>query len=241
MNHSPLLIVRASAPLRRWLLAGGLLLVTLIALYVAFDWGRRNAGFDSSKARAQNGDLRGQVRDLEAQLRQLRLTLAAQETERAGQVRERAELAKTIGDLQAEVARQRQDLSFYRGVVGENLQGEMLKIQQFHITVGKEPGQYHLRLVLGRTLRPDDMVSGAVQISFEGTDGENRAAALDLATVSTVAGDALNFNYRYVETLERDIRLPSGFTPERTTIELQPTRKGVNKIRQTFLWNVDTP
>jgi hypothetical protein len=239
MNSSPRLVVRTYAPLQRYLVIGGVLLATLIALYAAFEWGRRNAGFDGLKARGEVGDLRGQLRDVEAEARRLRLTLAAQETERGGQVRERAELARTIGDLQAEVARQAQDLAFYRGVVGDNAQAEVMKIQQFSVTAGKEPGHFHLRLVLGRPLRPEDAVSGTVQMSFEGTTAAT-PVTLDLAAVSDVPGGILNFNYRYVETLEQDIRLPAGFAPARTTIELQPARKGANRIRQTFLWTVES-
>lgn len=239
MNSSPRLVVRTYAPLQRYLMAGGVLLVTLIALYAAFEWGRRNAGFDGLKARGDVGELRSKVRDLEGEARRLRLTLAAQETERAGQVRERAELARTIGDLQAEVARQAQDLAFYRGVVGDSSQAEVMKIQQFSVTAGNEPGIFHLRLVLGRPLRPEDSVSGTVQFSFEGTTAAT-PVTLDLAAVSDVPGGLLNFSYRYVETLEQDIRLPEGFAPARTTIELQPARKGSNRIRQTFLWTVDS-
>lgn len=239
MSSSPRLVVRTYAPLRRWLVIVGTVLAVLIAMYAAFEWGRRNAGFDSRKARSEASELHGKVRDLEGEARRLRLTLASQETERAGQVRERAELARTIGDLQAEVARQAQDLAFYRGVVGENLQAEVMKIQQFRVTAGAEPGQYRVRLVLGRPLRPEDSVSGTAQVTFEAAEG-SKPATLDLGAVSDVAGGVLNFNYRYTETLEHDIRLPEGFTPARTTITLQPARKGANRISQTFLWTVES-
>ena len=235
---SPRLVVRTYAPLRRYLIVGGALLAMLIALYAAFEWGRRNAGFDSRSARAEAGTLRGRIRELEAETRRLRLTLAAQETERAGQTRERAELARSIGDLQAEVARQAQDLAFYRGIVGDNLQAEVMKIQQFRVTRGTGPNEYRVRLVLGRPLRPEDAVSGTVRLTFEGTTAAT-PVNLDLAAVSDVAEGELRFNYRYVETLEQDIRLPPGFTPARTTVELQPARKGANPIRQTFLWTVE--
>jgi hypothetical protein len=232
---SPRLIVRTHAPIRRWFVIGVVVAATLVALYAAFDWGRRRAGFDSSKAR----EVAAQVGDLEDQIRALRLELATQETQRAGQATERAELAKTIGELQAEVARQAQDLTFYRGVVGENLQAEVAKIQQFRVTAGTEPGLFHLRLVLGRTVSAGDPVSGTAQMNFEGVNG-TKPVTLGLAAVSGVPDGTLKFDYRYVETLEQDIRLPDGFTPLRTTIELQPARKGASKVRQTFLWTVET-
>ena len=235
---SPRLVVRTYAPLRRYLLIGGSLFLALIGLYVAFEWGRRNAGFDSRSARAEAGELRGRIRELEGEQRRMRLELAAHETERAGQTRERAELARTIGDLQAEVARQTQDLAFYRGIVGENTQGEVMKVQQFRVTRGAGPDEYRVRLVLGRPLRPEDAVSGTVKMSFEGTTAAT-PVTLDLGAVSSAPEGQLKFNYRYTETLEQDITLPPGFTPARTTIELLPARKGANPIRQTFLWAVE--
>ncbi len=238
MANSPRLVVRTYAPLRRYLIVGGAVLISLIALYAAFEWGRLNAGYDSRSARAQLGELKDQIRKLEADSRGQRLQLASQETERAGQVRERAELSKAIGDLQAEVGRQAQDLAFYRGVVGENLQAEVVRIQQFRVARGAASGEYVVKLVLGRPLRPEDAVSGTVKMTFEGTTAAT-PVNLDLAAVSEVTDGTLNFNYRYVETLEQTINLPAGFQPARTTVELQPARKGANPIRQTFLWTVE--
>ncbi|MGC4029604.1 MAG: hypothetical protein QM696_12065 [Steroidobacteraceae bacterium] len=238
-NPVPRLVVRTYAPLRRYLIIGGSVLIAAVALYAAFEWGRLNAGYDSRAARAQIGELHDQVRKLEADNRRQRLQLASQETERAGQTRERAELSKAIGDLQAEVGRQAQDLAFYRGVVGESLQADVVRIQQFRVTRGAQPGEYLLKLVLGRPLRPDDVVSGTVKMTFEGTTAAT-PVNLDLAAVSDVTDGTLDFSYRYIETLEQAIRLPAGFQPARTTIELQPARKGANPVRQTFLWTVET-
>lgn len=122
------LVVRTYAPLRGWLFAGGAVVVGLLSLYVAFEWGRYNAGFDGRGARAERSRLMEQVRDLQNENRRQRLELASQETARVGQTRERAELAKSIGDLQAQVARQAQDLVFYRGIVGDNLSAEVLRV-----------------------------------------------------------------------------------------------------------------
>jgi len=236
---SPRLVVRTYAPLRRYLIGGFTLLATLIALYAAFEWGRLNAGYDSSAARAEAGELRTRIRALEADSKRLRLQLASQDTARTGQTRERSELARSIGDLQAEVARQAQDLAFYRGVVGENLQADVVKIQQFRVLRGANADEYLLKLVLGRPLRPEDAVTGTVKLTFEGTTAAT-PVNLDLSAVSTVTDGLLRFSYRYVETLEQAIKLPPGFTPARTSIELLPGRKGANPVRQTFLWTVET-
>lgn len=237
-NPSPRLVVRTYAPLRLYLVIGGSVLLAIIALYAAFEWGRLNAGYDSRAARAEIGNLHDRIRKLETDSRRQRLQLASQETERTGQVRERAELSKAIGDLQAEVGRQAQDLAFYRGVVGENLQAEVVRIQQFRVTRAAGADEYLVKLVLGRALRPEDVVTGTVRMTFEGTTAAT-PVNLDLAAVSGVTDGTLQFSYRYVETLEQLIRLPAGFRPARATIELQPSRKGANPVRKTFLWTVE--
>src|SRR5262245_34657283 len=113
------LVIRTYAPLRRWLVVGGSTLLGAILLYVAFEGGRNSAGSAGRAAQAQRDALEQRVEALEATNRELRLKVASQETSQAGQGRERAELARTIGELQAQVARQAQDLAFYRGLAGD--------------------------------------------------------------------------------------------------------------------------
>jgi hypothetical protein len=230
--------VRRHAPWRRSLLVGAAVAVALAAIWFAFEWGRSRAGFDGAAARAQRAELTDQVDSLQRELRAMRLKLAMYETERGGHARERAELARSIGELQAEVAKLTSELGFYRGVVGNRGPGEVIRIQQFRVSRAAQPGSYLLRLVLARPLQPEDAISGKVRITFEGTRG-GAESNLDLAAVADVPGGELSFNYRYVQELEQAVRLPEGFTPARTTVELQPARKGVNPVRETFLWRVE--
>lgn len=238
MASSPRLVVRTYAPLRRLLLIGAAVAMAAFALFAAFEWGRSNAGFDGRAARMERSGLRDQIGELKDEVRRQRLSLATYESERVGQTRERTELARSIGDMQAEVARLTSDLAFYRGVAGEKPTDEVLKVQQFRVTRGKGADEYLLRLVLGRPLGREDAISGHVRMTFEGATAAT-PVNLDLAAVSQVASGELPFSFRYSETLEQAIRLPAGFAPARTAIELAPTRKGVNPVRETVLWTVE--
>ena len=42
-------------------------------------------------------------------------------------------------------------------------------VTSVRVTRGKAPGEFQLRMVLGRPLRPEDFISGRVRVSFEGT------------------------------------------------------------------------
>ena len=63
--------------------------------------------------------LQEQIDKLERTQRELRVQLAAAEETRWREGRERAEVARTIGELQAQVAREQQEIEFYRGLVAQ--------------------------------------------------------------------------------------------------------------------------
>jgi hypothetical protein len=232
------LVVRTHAPLRRWLLITGIVALAGMLLFIAFEWGRSNAGFDGRTARLQRSDLRDDIAKLESDNRALRLKLAGQETDRIAQIRERTELARAIGDMQAQLEQANSDLAFYRGVAGEQSSKDPLKIQQFKIRRGKAPNEYLLRLVLARPLGREDSINGRIRMTFEGTTAAT-PVNLDLAAVSEVDEGELTFSYKYSQTIEVPLRMPPGFTPARTSLAITPSRKGVNPIRTSFSWNVE--
>ncbi len=219
-------------------MVGGAVVGGLVALWVSYAWGHSNAMADLPGAAERSSEVRAQLQRLQVENRDLRLKLAAQETERAGQVRERTALSKTIGELQAEVARVSQDLAFYRGVAGENVSEDVVRIQQFQINPLTTPDTYRLRIVLGRPLRGEDSISGAIKLVFEGTTAAT-PVNLDLSAATSPKIGELRFSYRYTQTLEQTIQLPSGFKPTRTTLEVQPAKRGASLMRQSFLWTVE--
>ena len=111
------LVVRAYAPKRRavlWTLAA-LLIVGI--LYTAFELGRYDAGFrvvDSVRG-ALSASRR--IRSLEAENQSQRRQLEAAETARRVDREGYAQVEKSLGDMQSQIARLNQDLSFYRGLV----------------------------------------------------------------------------------------------------------------------------
>jgi uncharacterized small protein (DUF1192 family) len=233
------LVVRSHVPGRRALMIGGLLLLLAGTSWLTFEWGRSRAGFDGAAARRDRAELKDRIAELEEEVRTVRLKLAMHDSDTAGQVRERNELSRTIGDLQAEVARLTSDVAFYRGVVDDRTSGDVVKIQQFRVSAGIGEREFLLRLVVGRPLRPEDLVTGKVRITIEGAAADGTPASFDLAQVSDATNGELSFNLRYVETLEQKVTLPEGFTPARSTVQLAPSRKGAKEVRETFLWTVE--
>jgi hypothetical protein len=233
------LVVRTYAPARRWVLLSTVVLLAGLALYVMFELGRFKAGYDALQAGAQREQLLQQIDKLERAQRELNVQLAAAEQSRLSEGQERAEVARTIGELQAQVARDQQEMSFYRGLMAQPGQpaADAVRVQQFRIATLAGEQRYALRFSLSRTQRPEEAVNGTLGITIDGTK-EGAAASIDLAGL-TGGKNELPFSFKYFAAIEQPVTLPGDFRPDHVTIEVRPGRKGVATYRQTFVWYTD--
>jgi hypothetical protein len=232
------LVVRTHAPARRVLTVTALTLLGAFALYVVYELGRYDAGYDRlavSQERAEHGV---NIDRLEKANRELRTRLAELDTIRVGRAQEQAEVSKSIGDLQQQVARQAQELAFYRGIVAQSAVSPGVKVQQLRIGQGSKPGRILVRLNLMRSQRPEDVVTGSLALTVEGAKG-GQPGSLDTAALTGGKLKELPFNFRYFQNFEQEVAIPAGFTPERLTVEVRSGKKGVSPTTQTFPWNVD--
>src|SRR6185437_12762096 len=140
------LVVRPHSPRRRALLLGAVVLAAAI-LYAAFELGRYDAGFrvvDSVRG-ALSASRR--IRTLESENENQRRQLEAAETARRVDREGYAQVERSLSDMQSQIARLNQDLSFYRGLVlPESL--IHVKVQQMQIVPQGTPGQFRLKFVL---------------------------------------------------------------------------------------------
>jgi hypothetical protein len=236
----PSLVVRKYAPTRRNIVIAAIALLAMFGLYVVYELGRYNAGYDRLAVAQKRTELEVEIERLEKANHQLRTQLAELDTIRVGRAREQAEVARAMGDLQAQVARQSQELAFYRGVVAQGAAAAIgVKVGQARVSAGTEPGHFVVHLSLVRSGRADAAVTGAVAVSVEGESG-GAPATLDLASLTAGKQRELPYNFRYFENFDQDVTLPTGFKPEHLAVEVHSSRKDVAPLAQTFLWSVET-
>jgi hypothetical protein len=234
------LVVRTDAPARRWAILGSALLLAAVALYLAFEMGHRQAGFDGIKAAQQRSALEGRIAAQDQTIHELRVQLAADATTQVSEGRERTELARTIGELQAGLARAQQDLEFYRAIANPaaNKQGSV-RVQQFRVlTADAATRTFTLRFALNRANRPEETSTGSLGVTVDGERGGG-AESLTLASLSPGKTKQLAYSFRYFTNVEQTVTLPTDFKPERVTIEIRPAQKSSAPYRQTFVWNPD--
>ncbi|MGB8327974.1 MAG: DUF6776 family protein [Steroidobacteraceae bacterium] len=239
-NEAPAkVVIRSRSTAQRWLLGGGSLVTLLLSLYVAYEFGRFDAGYDRQAVAVLKTEHDFERARLEAEIRQLRGKIAEYETAGISATRERAEVARTIGELQAQVAREEQDVAFYRGIAQQNPEGPEVKIQQLRIAATLRPGRFQVRFNIVQPVQPVRAVAGALGMQLEGVAGDGKTIALGLADITADKRHELPFTFRYFQNFDETIVLPAGFKPERLTVTVRSSRKGVAPVTQSFVWTVD--
>jgi len=216
---------------RRWLRSPLGWLWILVVLFgaglVIYGLGRAGIGPGVPGVLASLGGLRDELRDRDATIAELRRQLADYDTSKTAQEEERRELARTIGELQAEVARLQQQVEFYRGAVASDNPRAPVAIRSLRIVESLEGAAPMLRLALVQPGNPRSIVSGTVQASIEGRRG-SRPERISLPP--------RKFSFRYFENLELPLTLPSGFEPERVTVEVLGGGRNTAPVVQSRLW-----
>jgi len=208
-----------------------LLAVTL--LYGVFELGRYDAGFRVVDSMRGALAASSRIRELEADNARQRTQLEAADVARRVDREGYKQVERSLGDMQSQIARLNQDLSFYRGLV----QPESLihvKVQQMQI-VPEAAGQFRLKFVLMQTGKPDSVVTGNAAIVVDGLL-RGKPRSLSFAELSPSRRISLAYSFRYFEDYDELIRLPPGFEPTRVGVEIHSGRDSIHSFRQAFVW-----
>lgn len=208
------------------------LIVLACVLLVLIGWGlyalgRAGIVLGDSGLFADPSALRLMLADREATIVQLRRQVAELDTLKATQEEERREVAQTIGELQAEVARQRQQLEFYKGVVSTTEAPAEVSVRSLRID-RREPGAAPvLRLSLAQPGNPRDTVSGVVRLTLEG---------LRNGLVTRTSIGEISYDFRYFQNIEQELSVPPGVSPERVSVEVRPGGGRSRPVVQSVPW-----
>jgi hypothetical protein len=230
------LVVRAHAPWRRTLLWVAIGLGGLIALYIVYELGRLDGGYDVFAARQDRRDANAEIERLERDNSVLRQRLADLETARVAGQQERTELARNIAELQGKLAKVSQDVSFYRGIVANGDAAPGIKIERFDLAPVDEGKRFRVRFALMQTAEPQVTISGTLQMSLEGSSS-GRPATLPMQEIATDHRSVTSFTFRLSEDIEQLLAMPPGFVPANLIIEARVNRAGAMPLRQVFPWD----
>ena len=215
----------------------GLLLGLVIASgYLVFELGRIKAGYDIVEAANDQQAYEDIIAELEDEVLVLKQEVALLETHRDIDREAYKQVESSLSSLQAKIVEQRDALAFYRGIVSPADGKPGLRVQDLTLTRGDEERQFHVRLVLVQSMQHDRKVSGDVRLSVQGSqDGEEKSYELAELLPDDTDSD-WPYSFRYFQNFNRQLLLPSGFTPRLIRVEVRSKTRSIADIEASFDW-----
>lgn len=209
-------------------------LVGLALLYASFEAGRSVAGYSNLTALRQRQALAQRVAELERARAGLEQRLAASDIVQLADREAQSEAQAVIGELQAELARQQQELDFQRALVAERFGAGSLKVQELLVRP-EGAGRFTVVVTLVQAAARDAVAKGTLSVAVDGSRG-NALVQLKMADITPDGSKLVPFSLRYFKTLEIPLVLPANFRPAAVQLEYRSDRSGPEPLRQTFAW-----
>jgi hypothetical protein len=215
-------------------------LATLLAVgavgWFAYQQGQLSAGRDAAADARERQVLAEKADRLEVENTRLNARVAELEMARRLDRDAYGQVERTLGDLQSQLARQTDDLAFYRSIVSptDGIQG--LRIQRFETVPGPGKREFVLKLTLVQAMRHENVVSGLVQIEINGMQGD-KPTRYPLGQLVGKPGMRLPFSLRYFQTIEQPVTLPEGFEAFETEVTVTSSKLHF-PMERSFPWKV---
>lgn len=219
-----------------WVVA--VIAVGVLALaYGAFELGRSSAGYFVVSSMLERLDLRKRNQALEDENGELRHRVAVAEVGQQVDQQAQTDAQRMMGELQAETARQKQELQFYRGLVVRQYGSGALRVQEVRVVADDEERRYRVLITLVQATTRDTIANGTVTFAIEGKQGPE-AKTLALSDVEIDKRKQFPFSLRFFQQIEVPIELPLEFRPERLHVEYRLGRNP-DPTKQSFDWRVE--
>jgi len=220
----------------RWLAAIVVALLLAGVGWFAYERGQLSAGHDAAADATKRQMLAEKASRLDVENRRLNARVAELEMARRLDRDAYGQVERTLGDLQSQLARQTDDLAFYRSIVSpaDGIQG--LRIQRFEVSRGARPREFVLKLTLVQAMKHDNVIAGLAQVELNGMQGD-RPTRYSIGDLRGKPGARLPFSLRYFQTIEDTVTLPEGFEAFETLVTVTSGRLRF-PIQQSFPWKV---
>jgi hypothetical protein len=224
-------------PARRGWRAAVFALAVLALCYGAFELGRASAGYFIVSSMIERLELRKRSLTLAGENEELRHRVAVAEVGQQVDRQAQTDAQQMMSELQAETARQKQELQFYRGLVVRQYGSGTLRVQELRVRAEEEERRYLVLITLVQAATRDTIANGTITFSVEGRQGES-PLVLPLSEIEIDKRKQFPFSLRFFQQIEVPIELPLEFEPERLHVECHLGRSR-EPLKQTFDWRAD--
>ncbi len=235
-NKSVQLVIKQHEPVRYWLMLIFYALVFGVVSWGMYLLGQKSAGTNNIELNNALDKLKDYTSSLEEQKTKLLEQVAVVERNRQVEQQAFSDVDSSLKGQQEEILELKQEVAFYRGIVAPRGDSEGgLNIQSFRIE--KSPGEhaYRFKLVLTQLAKMDAPVKGRVRIDIAGVK-DGKPTSLSLADISSGTAPNLDLKFKYFQTVEGNMVLPSGFAPTNVAVEIAPAGGKLAGFNKNFAW-----
>jgi hypothetical protein len=183
-------------------------------------------------------ELRKRSQALAAENEDLRHRVAVAEVGQQVDRQAQTDAQQMMSELQAETARQKQELQFYRGLVVRQYGSGALRVQELRVRAEEEERRFLVLITLVQAATRDTIANGTVTFSVEGRQGQS-PLVLPLSDIEIDKRKQFPFSLRFFQQIEVPIELPLEFEPERLHVECHLGRSR-EPLKQTFDWRAES-
>ncbi|MEM7541034.1 MAG: DUF6776 family protein [Pseudomonadota bacterium] len=229
------LVIRPYRPVRRFAVAGLVVLLLAAMLAVVFDYGHwsRIAGemIATGEMRTllqENRELRANNDDLGYELTKKNRALQVAEIARGDNHAEMVNLETELSDL-------KEELRFYREIMASTNVGETPTVRgvSFHPTGHRD--HYRYRFVLTYLNKDDSVAKGRLKAVVHGaTNG--RLVTFDIVEGIDGKSDSLDFEFKHFRLFEGFVQLPSAFEPEHIEVKIVAAKRKKPVFSESYAW-----
>ncbi len=203
-------------------------LAALLVFYGGFELGRARSGYSISDSLRDHIEHRRQLGKLRAENEALQHRVSAAEIGQRVDRQAQSETQRMIGDLQAETARQQQELQFYRGLVARQFGAGTLRVQELKIRPD-EGRRYLVQITLVQAAARNSIANGSISFAIDGTRS-GALVQLALAEIEVNKRRELPFSLQILPADRCADRVAGGFRAREPPGRVSPgTRRRAGK------------
>jgi hypothetical protein len=220
-------------PGKLWL--GALMILLLFWLF--FEIGKGFQDYGLQRLIQERDVFRNKI--VELQTRNLGLVRKNAQLEEIGNIERKAyqKANQTLIQLQQQMLTQKEELTFYQGIVSPKKSAFGVNLQSFSVKWKNGLDQFSYKVVLTKSGKSNQKIQGNINILVRGetVDGISEINLADLKL--NKPGINAKFSFRYFQVFEEDITFPAGFKPLEVEIGINPSTKKVKSFTETIPWS----
>ncbi len=214
------------------LILGGITFLGL--LYIAYDLGVNNGVEQILRGDAIRHGFEQQAQTIEERNRSIYQEVALLRRQSKIDSATIEELKKSHGQLMGELAKVKEELSFYRQVVAPEKISALMSIQTFKIEPQQEKDVYDLNLTLVQTKKRRNHLKGSIEILVEGT---RKGKTVTYSHSDITMGDKkIAFSFKYFQNIATKIKIPKGFSPSKVFVRGYLKGKNKAEVNEDYSW-----